>query len=109
VAKEPVECSGAAHGGVTHVDCCSCGAERRTESNGTHVQRGAWSGPHHTTRVVTWSAPSGGTIDICTACQERLEAAGEGWPRNRSGQEYCQVHQGLHNGECSRNPATRLE
>lgn len=33
---------GAAHGGVTHVDTCSCGAERRTESNGRHTARGPW-------------------------------------------------------------------
>lgn len=43
VARPGVGCSGAAHGGVTHVDRCRCGAERETEINGLHVVRGAWT------------------------------------------------------------------
>lgn len=35
-------CSGAAHGGVTYVDRCACGATRLTESNGRHEMRGPW-------------------------------------------------------------------
>ena len=35
-------CSGRAHGAVTHLDRCSCGALRHTESNGRHVVRGPW-------------------------------------------------------------------
>lgn len=42
VAKPSRYCSGASHGGVTFVETCSCGATRRTESNGRHVERGAW-------------------------------------------------------------------
>lgn len=33
----------AAHGAVCHVDICRCGATRETNSNGRHVERGAWS------------------------------------------------------------------
>ena len=35
-------CSGAAHGNVTHVETCSCGATRAEEVNGTFIARGAW-------------------------------------------------------------------
>jgi len=41
----PGGCSGAAHGGVVHVDACSCGATRKTERNGRHVGRGPWEAP----------------------------------------------------------------
>jgi hypothetical protein len=34
---------GAAHGGVTHVDNCRCGATRKTESNGRRKASGGWS------------------------------------------------------------------
>ena len=34
----------AAHGGVVHVDTCSCGAVRKTNSNGRHVERSTWNG-----------------------------------------------------------------
>lgn len=33
----------AAHGGVTKIATCACGAERHTNVNGSHVERGAWS------------------------------------------------------------------
>lgn len=32
----------AAHGGVCFVETCSCGAERRTNINGMHVEAGKW-------------------------------------------------------------------
>jgi hypothetical protein len=32
----------AAHGNVTRVERCGCGAERRVNINGRHVERGAW-------------------------------------------------------------------
>lgn len=35
----------AAHGGVCVVDVCKCGAERRTNSNGGHLERGPWVQP----------------------------------------------------------------
>lgn len=41
----PSDCSGAPHGGVTHIATCACGAERSTESNGNHVTVGAWYMP----------------------------------------------------------------
>jgi hypothetical protein len=42
----PVRCpeNRAAHGGVCVVEVCgACAAERRTNINGTHVERGSWS------------------------------------------------------------------
>lgn len=33
----------AAHGNVCVVDTCRCGAERQTNVNGRHVERGPWS------------------------------------------------------------------
>ena len=53
----------------------------------------------HTHRVVTWQSPSGATLDVCTACATRLEAA-HSWPRTESGEEYCQVSHGEHRGTC---------
>lgn len=35
-------CSGRSHGGVTFVESCRCGAERKIESNGGSVGRGRW-------------------------------------------------------------------
>ena len=32
-----------AHGNVTRVDRCRCGAERRTNVNQGHVERGRWT------------------------------------------------------------------
>jgi hypothetical protein len=32
----------AAHGNITRIDRCSCGAERRTNINGRHKERGPW-------------------------------------------------------------------
>lgn len=40
----PYACSGAAHGNVTYVDRCTCGAERWREVNGSHVTRSRWQG-----------------------------------------------------------------
>lgn len=33
----------AAHGNITQIDRCRCGAERRTNINQHHVERGEWS------------------------------------------------------------------
>lgn len=33
----------AAHGGVCRVDTCRCGAERRTNRNQGHIERGVWT------------------------------------------------------------------
>ena len=35
----------AAHGNICVIDTCRCGAERRTNVNQNHVERGAWSEP----------------------------------------------------------------
>lgn len=37
-------CNGAAHGSITYIDRCACGAKRLTESNGLHKKRGPWTG-----------------------------------------------------------------
>lgn len=42
IGHRSMNCSGASHGGVVHVDACACGAERRTESNGRHETVGPW-------------------------------------------------------------------
>jgi hypothetical protein len=33
----------AAHGNIVQIDTCRCGAERRTNINQQHIERGAWS------------------------------------------------------------------
>jgi hypothetical protein len=33
----------AAHGNICRVDTCSCGATRRTNINGSHIERGVWA------------------------------------------------------------------
>lgn len=33
----------AAHGGICRVDVCACGAQRRTNINGRHTERGQWA------------------------------------------------------------------
>ena len=48
-------------------------------------------------QVITWQAPSGSTLSICPGCERAL--AGR-WPKDHSGQEYCQVSHGLHDGIC---------
>ena len=47
-------------------------------------------------KVVTWNAPNGEKIDVCLDCERDLKE----WPRNTTGQEYCQVYKGLHKGQC---------
>jgi hypothetical protein len=40
----PDDCHPAAHGGVTHIDHCRCGATRRTNSTGFgRTERGPWT------------------------------------------------------------------
>lgn len=41
----PEEQDQRAHGGVRHVDTCSCGAERKTNSNGRFVETTGWYMP----------------------------------------------------------------
>jgi hypothetical protein len=50
-----------------------------------------------TTKVVTWQAPSGGTINITRKQERMLHSAGV-WPRTSRGEEYCSVSHGLHVG-----------
>lgn len=81
-----------AHGNICVIDVCSCGASRRTNVNGPHVERGPWI----SSGVVTWQSPGGAKIDICQTCELGMTE----WPRDQSGQEYCSVSQGLHPGAC---------
>ena len=53
----------------------------------------------HDVQTVIYASPRGGRISICTACERRLRAAGE-WPKDRHGEEYCQVHRGRAPGHC---------
>lgn len=59
------------------------------------------TGVRHSGRVVTYSAPNGVSVDICTECERRLRAA-RTWPRNASG-EFCTVSYGLHAGQCEQD------
>ena len=46
-------------------------------------------------QVVTWQSPSGAQINVCTKCDSMSE-----WPKDHTGQEYCTVSKGRHDGEC---------
>ena len=48
-------------------------------------------------RVVSYQAPGGGMINICSQCQKKLK---DNWPRDGQGREYCQVSIGAHRGRC---------
>lgn len=47
-------------------------------------------------KVITYTAPNGERLSL-TGTQESALARSGVWPRNKSG-EFCQVHQGLHEG-----------
>lgn len=49
-------------------------------------------------RVITYQAPSGGTINLTPRQVAILKKAGN-WPKDYRGQEYCSVSHGLHDGE----------
>jgi uncharacterized C2H2 Zn-finger protein len=52
------------------------------------------------TKVVTWQDSRGNTIDVCPQCEAKFRAKGE-WPKHPgTGEEYAQVHRGLHVGIC---------
>lgn len=55
----------------------------------------------HSGRVTTWQSPRGLTLDICTTCEARIEREGLRWPKDDSGQEYCEVSFGQHSGLCA--------
>jgi hypothetical protein len=52
------------------------------------------------TKVITWQAPNGQTIDLTRSQERQLRRAGV-WPRNSRGEEYCTVSHGLHVGEAA--------
>jgi len=39
---QPWRCVEGAHGNVTRIDVCRCGAQRQTNINQNHVERGSW-------------------------------------------------------------------
>jgi hypothetical protein len=41
----PYDCEGAAHGGITLIEACLCGASRRVNVNGHHGESGPWRMP----------------------------------------------------------------
>jgi hypothetical protein len=41
----PSRCELRAHGGIVRIDRCACGATRRTNINGEHVESGGWRLP----------------------------------------------------------------
>lgn len=47
---------------------------------------------------ITYQSPTGATLNICTECEKRLD--GQPWPKDNTGQEYCTVSHGLHQGVC---------
>jgi hypothetical protein len=48
------------------------------------------------TKIVTWQAPNGSTVNISRRQEQAMRKASF-WPRNNSG-EYCTVSHGLHIG-----------
>jgi len=48
-------------------------------------------------KVITYSAPNGEKMNICPACEKKLEG---NWPKNRRGEEFCSVSHGKHLGHC---------
>lgn len=51
-------------------------------------------------QVVTYMSSNGNRINVCARCKSAAEDAGT-WPRDDRGAEYCQVHMGAHEGNCS--------
>ncbi len=49
--------------------------------------------------VVTYQSPRGDTWNLCADCQ-REAVERDAWPRDATGQEYCTVSHGLHDGRC---------
>jgi hypothetical protein len=49
-------------------------------------------------QVVTWQSPRGKKIHV-TPKQEKIARQADVWPRDASGEEYCQVAYGLHYDE----------
>lgn len=49
------------------------------------------------TKVITYQAPSGDTINLTARQIKALERKGT-WPKDSRGQEYCTVYRGLHYG-----------
>jgi hypothetical protein len=45
-------------------------------------------------KVVTYGDTRGNKIRICTTCEAAMKADGV-WPHNDTGEQYCQVQQGL--------------
>lgn len=49
------------------------------------------------TKVVTWQSPAGFTLNVCAKCEREFS---DSWPKDPHGEEYCQVSEGRHRGQC---------
>lgn len=52
------------------------------------------------TKVITYQADNGSTINLTPTQEDRLTEAGV-WPKTPSGREFCRVSHGLHEGSPS--------
>ena len=50
--------------------------------------------------VVTYQAPNGQTINLCTHHEKLGDEREHGWYRNSRGEEYCSISYGMHEGRC---------
>jgi len=48
-------------------------------------------------KVITWETSRGERISVCRRHEKALKG---NWPKDRYGEEYCQVQMGLHQGVC---------
>ena len=108
-------CEPAAHGGITRIETCSCGAQRRLNLNGGHREEGAWRGPLVyrliTKRDAEWvgmaASVAGGWVAVhvplllrygwttdylLMAAPEGSGLAGMGWPAADSVVERARPH-----------------
>ncbi len=77
----------AAHGSCCdHETCIDCGAVRRVNTNGRHVEAGAWGAADSVPSgmVTTYQDPNGRTLSLTRAQIKELERAGS-WPRGQWG------------------------
>ena len=51
-------------------------------------------------QVITYQSPAGETIDLSPAQEAEFDAMGT-WPKDATGQEFCSVSRGQHEGEPS--------
>ena len=52
------------------------------------------------TQVVTWQTPRGNKLNVCCPCEDGMNALERWWKDPETGEEFCQVAHGLHEGQC---------